>query len=76
MYKEGKESMFLPQVLMTFLYFPEDKSQYIPALIKLLIMVFLAVLVMRAVVIWSKREEKKAEDLEKNLKANANKKDS
>ncbi len=69
--------MLLPQVLSSlFLYFPEDKSEYAPALIKLLIMVIIAVLVMKAVVNWSKREEKKAKELEKQLELHTNKKDS
>ncbi len=68
--------MFLPQVLASFLYFPDDKSEYGPAIIKLVIMVIIAVLVMKAVINWSKREEKKAKELEKQLKINTNEKDS
>lgn len=68
--------MFLPYVLSLFLYFPEDKTEYIPALIKLVIMVAIAVVVLRLVVNWSKREEKKAKELEERLKLRANEKDS
>lgn len=68
--------MFLPYVLSLFLYFPEDKTEYIPALIKLVIMVVIAVVVLRLVVNWSKREEKKAKELEERLKLRANEKDS
>lgn len=68
--------MLLPQVLATFLYFPDDKSEYAPAIIKLVIMVIIAVLVMKAVITWSKREEKKAKELEKQLELNTNEKDS
>ncbi|MBB6444994.1 hypothetical protein [Bacillus benzoevorans] len=68
--------MFLPYVLSFFLYFPENKMEYIPALLKLMIMVLIAVLVMKVVVNWSKREEKKAKELEERLKLNAREKDS
>lgn len=60
--------MYLPQVLAYFLYFPDDKTLYIPAVIKLLIMVIIALLVLKLVINWSKREEKKAQELEKQLK--------
>lgn len=68
--------MFLPYVLSFFLYFPEDKTEYIPALIKLVIMVVIAVVVLKLVVNFSKREEKKAKELEERLKINAHEKDS
>nr|WP_295971405.1 hypothetical protein [uncultured Bacillus sp.] len=68
--------MSLPDVLSFFLYFPEDKTEYIPAVIKLGIMVLIAVVVMKVVVSWSKREEKKAKELEKQLKFNIHDKDS
>jgi NADH:ubiquinone oxidoreductase subunit 3 (subunit A) len=68
--------MLFPAVLSMFLYFPEDKSEYIPAFIKLAIFILLTVLAMRLVIKISKREEKKAKELEKQLKYNAKEKDS
>ena len=55
-------------VMFTFLYFPEDKSEYIPAVISLVIVSIFAYLAMRFVMKVSKREEKKAEELEEQLK--------
>lgn len=44
---------------MDFLYFPEDKTEYIPGVISLLIFMTLAVLAMYWIIKKSKREEKK-----------------
>ncbi|MEH7305758.1 hypothetical protein [Neobacillus drentensis] len=60
--------MFHPSVLSLFLYFPEDKSEYIPAAISLLIFIIGAFLTMRLIVLVSKREAKKAKELEEQLK--------
>jgi len=68
--------MPLPFVLSLFLYFPEDKTEYIPAVIKLVIVIILAVIVLKAVIKWSKREELKAKELEERLKVNTQEKDS
>jgi hypothetical protein len=59
--------MFQP-VLSLFLYFPEDKSEYIPAAITFLIFLIGALLTMRIFIIVSKREAKKAQELEEQLK--------
>lgn len=44
--------------MMEFLYFPEDKTEYIPALISLAIFVIGAIIVMYFFVKNSKKEEK------------------
>jgi hypothetical protein len=50
------------------LYFPEDKSEYIPAAISFLIFFIGALITMKLIVSVSKREEKKAKELEEKLK--------
>ncbi|MEH7502139.1 hypothetical protein V7152_08845 [Neobacillus drentensis] len=60
--------MFQPMVLSLFLYFPEDKSEYIPAAITLLIFIIGALLTMRIIISVSKREAQKAKELEDQLK--------
>jgi flagellar biosynthesis/type III secretory pathway M-ring protein FliF/YscJ len=57
-------------VLSLFLYFPKDKREYIPAVISLLIFMILAAITMRLIIVYSKREAKKAELLEEKLKQN------
>jgi hypothetical protein len=59
--------MFQP-VLSLFLYFPEDKSEYFPAAITFLIFLIGALLTMRIFIVVSKREAKKAKELEEQLK--------
>lgn len=53
---------------MDFLYFPEDKTLYIPAFITLLVFVALAVWAMYWIKRISKKEEKKWEEKYKNYK--------
>ncbi|MEH7086070.1 hypothetical protein V7139_25500 [Neobacillus drentensis] len=60
--------MFHPSVLSLFLYFPEDKSEYIPAAITFVIFLIGAFLTMRVIILVSKREAKKAKELEEQLK--------
>ncbi|MFQ3544743.1 hypothetical protein Q7A53_11675 [Halobacillus rhizosphaerae] len=48
--------------MMEFLYFPEDKSEYIPAVISLLIFMAGAVLTMYLIIRASRKEEKKSEE--------------
>jgi flagellar biosynthesis/type III secretory pathway M-ring protein FliF/YscJ len=55
-------------VLSLFLYFPKDKREYIPAVISLAIFMIAAVITMRLIISYSKREEKKAKELEEKLK--------
>ncbi|MBY0145834.1 hypothetical protein [Neobacillus niacini] len=59
--------MFQPFVLSLFLYFPEDKSEYGPAAITFTIFVIGALLTMRLIIKVSKREAKKAKELEEKL---------
>jgi preprotein translocase subunit YajC len=47
---------------MEFLYFPEDKSEYIPAAISLFFFVVAAIAAMYFLVKHSKKEEKKWDD--------------
>ncbi len=48
--------------MMEFLYFPEDKSEYIPAVISLLIFMAGAVLTMYLIIRASRKEEKKSDE--------------
>ncbi|WP_010676384.1 hypothetical protein [Bacillus timonensis] len=59
--------MLLLQVLNLFLYFPEDKSEYIPAGITTIIFLIVAFIVFRLFIKHSKKEQAKAEELEKQL---------
>lgn len=61
--------MSLSFILGLFLYFPEDKSEYIPAFIKLAIMFIIAIFVIRFFIRISKKEEQKAKELEEKIKA-------
>jgi hypothetical protein len=60
--------MFQPLVLSLFLYFPEDKSEYIPAAITFMIFLIGALLTMRVIIAVSKREAQKSKELEEQLK--------
>jgi flagellar biosynthesis/type III secretory pathway M-ring protein FliF/YscJ len=55
-------------ILGLFLYFPEDKSEYIPAAISFAIFLFLAILVMRLIIKTSKKELEKAKEVEERMK--------
>jgi hypothetical protein len=55
-------------VLSLFLYFPEDKREYIPAVISLTIFMVAAFITMRLIISYSKREAQKAKELEEKLK--------
>lgn len=54
-------------VLALFLYFPEDKSEYIPASISFLIFLIAAIWTMRFIIKVSKREEAKTKELEEKI---------
>jgi|GEM_PF-328848 len=56
-----------PWVLNLFLYFPEDKREYIPALVSFSIFMLIAVLTMRLIIVISRRQEKEAKRLEQEL---------
>ncbi|WP_251549951.1 hypothetical protein [Neobacillus muris] len=62
--------MFQSLVLSLFLYFPEDKSEYFPAVVSLVIFMAGALIAMRIFVKISKREEQKAKILEERLRNN------
>lgn len=59
--------MFQPFILSLFLYFPEDKSEYGPAAVTFVIFMIGALLTMRLIINVSKREAKKAKELEEKL---------
>ncbi|MDO6846668.1 hypothetical protein Q4S57_01690 [Priestia megaterium] len=60
--------------LMFLLYFPEDKTEYIPAFATMAIFVLAAVAVWRLIIKISKKEEEKTKELEAKLKEQENKK--
>ncbi|MBL4954418.1 hypothetical protein RCG24_20685 [Neobacillus sp. OS1-32] len=59
--------MFHPLVLSLFLYFPEDKSEYIPAAISFMIFLIGAFFTMRLIIKVSKREADRAKELEDKI---------
>ncbi|MEN8701458.1 hypothetical protein ACQCVH_09355 [Bacillus infantis] len=59
--------MIQAYILSLFLYFPEDKSEYIPASITFTIFLIGAIIAMRLIIRTSKREEKKAKELENQI---------
>jgi len=59
--------MFLPSVLSLFLYFPKDKTEYIPASITCVIFLIGALLTMKLIIKVSKREEEKTKKLEEQV---------
>jgi hypothetical protein len=60
--------MLLNYILNLFLYFPEDKSEYIPAAITFTLFFIAAVLAMRLIIKISKRQEEKAKEFEEQLR--------
>lgn len=54
-------------ILNLFLYFPEDKSEYIPAVITSVIFVVLAVLTMLFFIKHSKKEQANMKELEEHI---------
>lgn len=53
--------------MMPFLYFPEDKMEYIPALIMLLLFILLAFIVYKLIKKYSRNEEEKMKDFEEKV---------
>lgn len=53
--------------MMPFLYFPEDKTEYIPALIMLLLFTLLAFIVYKLIKKYSRNEEEKMRDFEEKV---------
>lgn len=60
--------MNLLALLYLFLYFPEDKSEYIPAAISSVIFLAGAIFTMILIVKISKKEARKAKEIEDRLK--------
>ncbi len=60
--------MFTSFILNLFLYFPEDKSEYIPAAINMAIFLVITVLTFRFILRLSKRQEEKTKDLEEKAR--------
>lgn len=54
-------------VMSLFLYFPEDKSEYIPAVISLTIFMIAAGLTMWLIIKISRKQAKKAKEYEEQL---------
>lgn len=54
-------------VISLFLYFPEDKSEYIPAAISSMIFLIGAIITMRLIVLKARKEEKEAKKLEEKI---------
>lgn len=59
--------MFDSLVIHLFLYFPEDKSEYIPAAISSMIFLIGAIITMRLIILKSRKEEKQAKKLEEKI---------
>ncbi|ANB61060.1 hypothetical protein [Anoxybacteroides amylolyticum] len=55
-------------LLGLFLYFPEDKREYIPAAITCTLFLIAAILTMRLIMKISKRQEEKAKQFEERLR--------
>lgn len=53
--------------IVNFLYFPEDKSAYIPAAFQFLIFAILCVLAFRWIVKISKKQEEETKELEEQI---------
>ncbi|SDP95701.1 hypothetical protein SAMN05216565_11924 [Litchfieldia salsa] len=58
----------LLNVLSLFLYFPADKSEYLPAAISSMVFLIGAILTMRFFILHSRKEQEKAKELEEKLK--------
>lgn len=54
-------------VISLFLYFPEDKTEYIPAAITSLVFLIGAILTMRFIIKVSKKEAQKAKEQEQEI---------
>jgi flagellar biosynthesis/type III secretory pathway M-ring protein FliF/YscJ len=66
---KGKELIMLSSfVLNLFLYFPEDKTEYIPAAIWMAIFFILTILTFRLIKKVSKKEELKTKDIEEEVR--------
>ncbi|MCH1625495.1 hypothetical protein [Fredinandcohnia quinoae] len=64
--------MLLYNILYLFLYFPEDKSEYIPAAITSIIFIIFTILATRFFIKHSKKEAEKTRELEEKIMNNEN----
>lgn len=62
--------MFHSFVLADFMYFPKDKSEYIPALFSFMFFFIGAIITFRFFIAHSRKEAKKTKELEEQLKNN------
>ncbi len=53
--------------IVNFLYFPEDKSAYIPAAFQFMIFIILCILAFRWIIKISKKQEEKTKELEERI---------
>lgn len=67
--KLKKEDEVVFELLFLYLYFPEDKSEYIPVVLQLIAVLILAVFVIRWLLKKSAQEAAQAKELEERLKA-------
>ncbi|WP_438312148.1 hypothetical protein [Sporosarcina sp. FA9] len=54
-------------LLMPFLYFPEDKSEYIPAFISMVFFGILLILTFRWILRYSKKQELETKEMENRI---------
>jgi hypothetical protein len=59
--------IFTSSIFALFLYFPEDKTEYIPAAITSAIFLIAAVITMRLIIKHSRKEALKTKDLEEAI---------
>lgn len=64
-----KKMTFVFQLLFLYLYFPEDKTEYIPVVLQLIAVLVLAAFVIRYLLKRSAIEAEEARQLEERLKA-------
>lgn len=64
-----KEDDYVFELLFLYLYFPEDKTEYIPVVLQLIAVLILAALVIRWLLKRSAIEAEEARQLEEKLKA-------
>lgn len=55
-------------IIGLFLYFPEDKREYIPAGLTMAVFTLFAVLTMRFIILYNRKQVQKAKEFEEKLK--------
>ncbi|MBM7704631.1 hypothetical protein [Metabacillus iocasae] len=63
--------MITTLILQLFLYFPEDKSEYLPASITMAVFIIGAIVTWRIIIKVSKKEAQQAKEFEEKLKLNS-----